>query len=103
MFGRKRSTKPAPKPPVVRIAYREFHEPAPAWDPSDLDRGYAYTWSLAKAPELGDRVVLEVSDGPRGIVVGFGTKYRGALSAVHALATPRQLAAAAKRAEKGRS
>ncbi len=99
MFGRKPKPK-QPAPIVVRIAYREFHEPAPNWAAHDLDRGYAYTWPLSTPPAIGDRIVLETAGGAKGVVVGFGTNYRGSLLAVHALATPRQLAAAARRAAK---
>lgn len=79
---------------VVRIAYRELHQPAPNWDPNDLNHGYAYTWSLPTPPALGHRVILEHARGQKGVVVGFGTTYNGALLPVHRLATMAEIDAA---------
>jgi hypothetical protein len=76
---------------IVRIAYRPFHHPAPRWNPTDVERGYAHIWDLSTPPVIGDRVVLDHYRGQRAVVVGFGTGYQGDLNYVYRRATAREL------------
>jgi len=98
----KQTGKPRPtklgRATVVRIDYREFHEPAPRIDPNDLNRGYAYTWNLPTPPSIGQRVILEHARGQAGIIVGFNTTYKGELLAVHRIATDTEIKASISKA-----
>lgn len=85
-------------PQVVRVAYRELNRPAPDWDPADLERGYAYLWPFSTPPAIGERVVLETAHGQHGVVVGFGTKYRGDLLPVHRVVSQTEIDAAISKA-----
>jgi hypothetical protein len=76
---------------IVRIAYRPFHHPAPRWDPTDLERGYAHIWELSTPPAIGDRVVLDHYSGQRAVIVGFSTEYLGDLNFVYRRATAHEL------------
>lgn len=88
--------------PVVRVAYRKLDEPAPDWSPDDLTRGYAYRWPLAVKPEVGQRVILEISKGQAAVVVGLRTAYVGRLLSVHHVATDAELRRARARGARAR-
>ncbi|MEQ6898971.1 hypothetical protein [Microbacterium sp. KR10-403] len=83
-----------PKITVVRIAYRDSHgEPAPDWNPTDMERGYAFNWALKEQPALGMRVIVPGGDGlTPAVVVGFGTTYKGELGMVRRVATGDEIA-----------
>lgn len=87
------------EPCVVRVKYLESHgHPAPAWDPADLSRGYAFTWNLPSMPEIGTRVVAPGANGlSPAIIVGFDTNHRGALQTIRRVASAEEIQRGATR------
>ena len=84
---------------IVKVMFRSLTAPVPA---DGVGSSYAYTWTLGRAPAMGDRVIVPGLDGASAaVVVAMGTPRdeieHGPLKAVLRLATAADFDAEARR------